>query len=119
MTFLPPLQMTDGEAFAQAYIWHEDDRTFDFTGWTGTWEIKRTGCVMLTGTLELTATGDIRLSATAAQIQPLLPRTEQRSFTLMGTVWNATLTNGTRTLKFSAAVSMIHNKTATAPNWAF
>ena len=113
MIFLPPLQMTDGEDFAQAYIWRENDRLFDFTGWTGTWEIKRTGAVMLTGTLVLTSSGDIRVSATAAQILPLLPAIEQRSFTLLGTAWNATLTNGTRTLKFSAAVSMIHNKTRT------
>ena len=122
MIFLPPLQMTENEAFLQSYVWRENGVLFDFTGWTGTWEIKRNGNVILTGTVTLDAFGSISISATVNQVKLLLPNIERRGFTLLGTVWNATLTNGSRTLKFSAAVQLVHNKTAplstTAPNWA-
>lgn len=115
MDFLPPLKMTYGEDFAGAMIWAENGERVNFTGWTGTWTIERYGSVKLSGALTLSAIGGIAFAIPAASVNTMVPILPSRSFTLIGTVWSATLTNGTRNIYLKSAVQLVRNKTTIAP----
>ena len=123
MNFLPPLKMTYGEDFANTSVWYVDGVAKNFTGWTGTWVITRSGSTLLTGTLALTSLGQITTTITAANVNTLLPVLPARGFTLPATVWTATLTDGTDTIVLNAAIQLTRNKTtvstfsATLPGW--
>ena len=127
MIFLSPLEMTYGEAFSRTDTYVTNGTGFNFTGYTGTWAIVRGGIsnnaqTMLTGTLALTSLGAITTTITAANVNTLAPTYRRdRGFILPGLIWNAVITNGTTTLNFSAAVSLIRNKTTSTttvvPAW--
>lgn len=115
MNFLPPFQMTYGEDFTNTSIWYVDGIAKNFTGWTGTWSVTRSGTVVLTGTNTLTSIGEITTTIPKASVNLMVPYLPERGFTLRGVVWAATLTNGTDTIVLNAAMQLIRNKTTIAP----
>jgi hypothetical protein len=107
--------MTYGEDFTNTSIWYVDGIAKNFTGWTGTWTITRVGTVMLSGTNTLTSIGEITTTIPAASVNLLVPYLPTRGFILPGTIWAATLTNGTDSIVLNAAVQLIRNKTTISP----
>ena len=123
MIFLPPLQMSVGEDFSNTATWFENGVAVNFTGWSGSWSITRAGTILLTGTASLDGFGHITTAIPAASVNTLVPFLPSRGFILPGTVWAATLTNGTDSLSFNAAIQLFRNKTTVSlysgviPGW--
>ena len=111
MITLPPIELTLGEASTPIAEYRDNGRLFDFTDWTGTWALTQYGSEVANGALTLTSTGQISPSFTTAQIAALAVAQADRGFTLGGSIFTATATNGTNTLNFSAAVKLFRNRT--------
>jgi hypothetical protein len=114
MITLAPIGCTEGEASDQRMTYIVDGTGFDFTGWTGTWAIYRRGAAVISGTMTLQVDGDMIWSMTKAQIALISQDDQARGRTLPDTYWQGTATNGTTTLVFRAAVTVIRGLHYTA-----
>lgn len=107
MITLAPIVCTEGEASDQRMTYSTNGVGFDFTGWTGTWVIYRRGSVVISGTMDLQVDGDMIWAMTVPQIALIAQEDQSRGRTLPDTYWQGVATNGTTTLVFRAAVTVI------------
>ena len=107
MIILAPITLTQGEAIQLRMTYRENNVGFDFTGWTGTWSIVQRAVTMASAAMELQADGDMVSAVTAAQIAALDVTDQFRGRTLSETYWQGTVTNGTASMTFHAAVTLI------------
>lgn len=118
MVFLAPLNLTQGSDTSQTYFWSANGEYFDFTGWTGVWEITGppgqtwpivqppVNQTLASGAVTLTDNGKIIIAVTEAQSEALLPNLYSRGFLLPGVVLQIDLTDGDATLRFQSAVTL-------------
>lgn len=107
MIILAPVTLTQGEAISLRMTYRENNIGYDFTGWTGTWSIVQRDVTVISGTATLETDGDIVTAITAAQIAALAITDQFRGRTLSETYWAAALTDGTDSLNFRAAVTVL------------
>jgi hypothetical protein len=107
MIILAPITLTQGEAIQLRMTYRENNVGFDFTGWTGTWSIVQRAVTMASATMELQTDGDMVSAVTAAQIAVLDVTDQFRGRTLSETYWQGAVTNGTASMTFRAAVTVL------------
>lgn len=124
MVFLAPLNLTQGSDTSQTYIWSENGVYFDFTGWTGTWQITwpswqtwpismpATQQVLASGAPTLSDNGKIIIGVTLAQTETLVPCRYSRGFLLPAMTLQIDLTDDADTLRFQSAVTLWRIKNA-------
>ena len=104
MITLAPINVTQGETSTIELIYLENGVGFNFTGWTGSWEIVQDGATVTSWTLTLTAVGGISWQFTAAKIEALDLPDQHRGRALANTRWIGTATKAAETMTFTAAV---------------
>lgn len=107
MIILAPVTLTQGEAISLRMTYRENNIGKDFTGWIGTWSVVQRDAAVISGAATLESDGDIVTAITAAQIAALTITDQYRGRTLSETHWAAALTNGTDSLSFRAAVTVL------------
>lgn len=107
MITLAPIVVTEGEQSDQRMVYLVDSVGFDFTGWTGTWSIIRRGSTVASGAMNLVSNGEMIWDMTIPQVATISDEDQDRGRTLLDTYWQCSVSNGTSTLNFRAAVTVI------------